>query len=320
VAGQISQLHIAGSSYPGKTPVPVGKAAPAPASSSSTAVSAVSADSALEGKEGKESGDITGAATASVGASVSVSGTADVVRETSHTAVTFSHIPTNTAPTNGAKVESLNAAVPGAPLLTGFTSADIDDFVQRRLAEVASNDEAEKAATLISHHADLLPVVANSSDSVVGAAGASASVSSAVKACPTCRIDKHNVVPLVSRAAEVMRAPSLDASNNAASSSQSHDVTASSVSVGSDQDINIDAKESSTVSLEGSQGTESLPVASTSPTVTTMSQSPPDITDAILSASLYVIGALICAIVIRRLFILFLLARGHIPDSDGGDL
>lgn len=284
------------------------------------------ADSALDGKEGKESGDITGAATvsgsvgASVGASVSVSGTADVVQKTSHTAVTSSPIPTNTTPTDGAKVESINAGVTGAPLLTGFTSADIDDFVQRRLAEAASNDEEEKSATIISHHADLLPVAADKSDSVVGASGVSASVSSAIKSCPTCGIDKHNVVPVVSRGAEVMRAPSLDANNTAASSSQSHDVAASSVSVGSDQDINIDAKKSSTASLEGSQGTENFPVASTSPTATTISQSPPDVTDAILSASLYVIGALICAIVIRRLFLLFLLARGHIPDSDGGDL
>lgn len=298
----------------------MGKAAPAPASSGSTAVSAVSADSALEGKEGKESGDITGAATVSVGASASVSGTTDVVGTSSQTAVTSSPILTNSTPTYGAKVESINAAVPGAPLLTGFTNADIDDFVQCRLAEAASNDEEEKAATIISHYADLLPVAADSCDSVPGVSGASASVSSAVKACQTCGIDKHNVVPLVSRGAAVMRAPSLDANNTAASSSQSHDVTASSVSVGCDQDINIDAKKSSTVSLEGSQGTDGLPVASTSPTVTTMSQSPPDVTDAILSVLLYVIGALICAIVIRRLFLLFLLARGHIPDSDGGDL
>jgi hypothetical protein len=288
----------------------------------------VGADSALEGKEGKESGDITGTATASgrvdasASVSASVSGTADVVQTISHTAVTSSPILTNTTPTDGAKVESINAAVPGAPLLTGFTNADIDDFVQRRLAEAASNDEEEKAATMISHHGDLLPVVADSSDSVAGVAGvsASASVSSAVKACPTCGIDKHNVAPLVSRGAEVMRAPSLDANDTAASSSQSHNVTASSVSVGYDQDINIDAKKSSTVTLEGSQGTENTPVASTSPTVTTTSQNTPDVTDAILSASLYVIGALICAIVIRRLFLLFLLARGHIPDSDGGDL
>lgn len=280
----------------------------------------MSAESALEGKEGKESGDVTGAATASVSASVGVNGTADVVQTSTRTAVTSSPILTNTIPTDGAKVESIHAAVPGAPLLTGFTSADIDDFVQRRLAEAVSNDEEEKAATIISHHADLLPLAGDSSDSVAGVSGACASVSSAVKACPTCGIDKKNVVPLVSRGAEVMIAPSLNANNTAASSSQSHDGTAASVSVGCDQDINIDAKKSSTVSLEGSQGAESLPVASTSPTVTTISQSPPDVTDAILSVSLYVIGALICAIVIRRLFLLFLLARGHIPDSDGGDL
>ena len=276
------------------------------------------ADSASEGKEGKESGDINGTAGASVGASASASGTGDVVVGSSHTAVTSSPILTDSTDTviDSAKVVSINAGVLGAPLLTGFTSADIDDFVQRRCAEAASNDEEEKAAKLLSHHVDL-PVAANSSDSV---AGVSASIISAVKACPTCGIDKNKVGPLVDKGAEVMRAPSLDANSTAASSSQFHDLTASAVSVGSDQDCNIDASKNSTMSADGSRGIENLPVASTSPTVTTMTQSPPDVTDAILSASLYVIGALICAIVIRRLFLLFLLARGHIPDSDGGDL
>ena len=273
--------------------------------------------SANSGLEGKESGDI--AATAGTISSSAAGGTniaVGVVAESVDTAMVSNSSLENSASTDNTKAECSSAGVVGVSLLTGFSGADIDDFVQRRCAEAASNDEEERTANKQSQFVDLSVDTNNS----LGAAGVAVSIKSIAKACPTCGIDKNTVVTSVASSAEIMTVSSPDSNFTAASSSQSNGQIAATACVGSYQDSNVDGKECRPVNLMGSQGTENLVAASTTSIGGTLSQSPPDITDAILSASLYVIGALICAIVVRRLLLLFLLASSHIPDSDGGDL
>lgn len=219
----------------------------------------------------------------------------------------------------------------GASLLTGFNGADIDDFVQRRSAEAASNHDEERTMKVqvqvqVQVQPQLVDVAVDADKSINASASADAngggaeSVSTSAEACPTCGIDKKTVVPAIDRNATMMAASSSDSIVTAASSSQSHGITSTTASFISDQDSTTNGKEDRTIGSSGSHVTENLPAVSTSTTEGTMGQNPPDVTDTILSALLYIIGTLICAIVVRRLIILFLLARSHIPDNDRGDL
>lgn len=311
-------MHIAGASYANKPST----APPAPAPSSGTATSASSS------LEGKESGDVTMAS----GASTTVDAVGAITNTNTHTAKVPSPatILKDTAPqqSSSTKIESSNAGVKCASLLTGFNGADINDFVQRRSAEAASNDEEERIMKAqVQVQVQVRPqlvdaAVAVDADRSINASASAGpeSVSTSAHACPTCGVDKKTVVPVIDRSAAIMTASSSDSSVTAASSSQSHGVTATTTPVGSDQDSTTDGKGDQTISSSGSQVTENLSAVSTSMTEGTMGQNPPDMTDTILSASLYIIGTLICAIVVRRLILLFLLARSHIPDSDRGDL
>ena len=268
------------------------------------------------------------------GASTTVDAVGAITNTNTHTATVPSPatILKDAAPqqSSSTKIECANAGVKCASLLTGFNGADIDDFVQRRSAEAASNDDEERTRKVqlqVQVQPQLVDVTvdanksANASASASGgASGGAEPVSTSAHACPTCGVDKKTVVPCIDRSAAMMTASSSDSTVTVASSSQSHGITATTTSVGSDQDSTTDGKEDRIIDSSGSQVTENLSAVSSSTTEGTMGQNPPDMTDTILSASLYIIGTLICAIVVRRLILLFLLARSHIPDSDRGDL
>ena len=287
--------------------------------------------------EGKESGDVTLAS----GASSTVNA-ADAITNT-HTQAHTATVPSpamirkDATPqhSSSCKIESSNAGVKGADLLTGFNGADIDDFVQRRSAEAASNDDEDRTMKVqvqvqVQEQPQLVDVAVHADRSINastsgggGASGASSgaeSVSTSAQACPTCGVDKKTVAPVIDRSASMMTASSSDSTRTALSSSQSHGITATTATVRSDQDSTNDGKEDRTINSSSSHVTENLPAVSTSMTEGTMGQNIPDVIDTILSASLYIIGTLICAIAVRRLILLFLLARSHIPDNDRGDL
>ena len=267
----------------------------------------MSADSGLEGKG---SGDIT--------ATTGTTPAADIIEGKAHATTLSSPVLNNSASTDNSKTEKISVGVAGVDMLTGFNSVDIDGFVQQSRAEAASNEgeeEEDKAVKMQSNSVDL----AVHTDRFNSTATTSTSVNITAKACPTCGTDKNTTAAVTASSAEIMMVSSSDSSVTATSSSQSH-LRAAAASITSEQDRNIDEKEGKTVNLGGSRGTENLPIASTSPVEGTLGQNPRDVTDAVLTASLYIIGALICAIVVRRLLLLFLLARSHMPDSDRGDL